>query len=54
MLNLMVDDLDGVLARAAAEGVEEVQPRQDYEYGRFGWIMDPDGRKLELWEPPRS
>ncbi|MGP1355733.1 VOC family protein [Roseicyclus sp.] len=54
MLNLMVDDLDGILARAAAEGVEEVQPRQDYEYGRFGWIMDPDGRKLELWEPPRG
>jgi len=52
MLNLMVDDLDGVLARAAGEGVEQVQPRQDYEYGRFAWVMDPDGRKLELWEPP--
>jgi predicted enzyme related to lactoylglutathione lyase len=52
MLNLMVDDLDGVLARVAEAGVEEVQERQDYEYGRFAWIMDPDGRKLELWEPP--
>jgi predicted enzyme related to lactoylglutathione lyase len=31
-----------------------VQERQDYEYGRFAWIMDPDGRKLELWEPPRD
>lgn len=52
MLNLMVDDLDGVLARAAEAGVEEVQDRQDYEYGRFAWVMDPDGRKLELWQPP--
>jgi predicted enzyme related to lactoylglutathione lyase len=54
MLNLMVDDLDGVLARVAEAGVEEVQERQDYDYGRFAWIMDPDGRKLELWEPPRE
>lgn len=52
MLNLIVDDLDAVLARARAEGVEEVQPREDHPYGRFGWIMDPEGRKLELWQPP--
>lgn len=52
MLNLMVDDLDGILDRVRAEGVEQVQQRQDYEYGRFAWVMDPDGRKLELWEPP--
>jgi catechol 2,3-dioxygenase-like lactoylglutathione lyase family enzyme len=54
MLNLMVDDLDGILARAASEGVGEVQERQDLDYGRFAWVMDPDGRKLELWEPPRG
>jgi predicted enzyme related to lactoylglutathione lyase len=54
MLNLMVDDLDGVLARVAEAGVEEVQERQDLDYGRFAWIMDPDGRKLELWQPPRE
>lgn len=52
MVNLMVDDLDGVLARAAAEGVAEVKPREESDFGRFGWIMDPDGRKLELWQPP--
>jgi len=52
MINLMVDDLDGVLERAEGEGVAQVQARQDYEYGRFAWIMDPDGRKLELWQPP--
>jgi len=54
MLNLIVDDLDAILARARAEGVDEVQPREAHPYGRFGWIMDPDGRKLELWEPPRG
>ncbi|MEM6609890.1 MAG: VOC family protein [Pseudomonadota bacterium] len=52
MFNLMVDDLDAVLAHAAAEGVEPVQPGVDEEYGRFAWIMDPDGRKVELWQPP--
>ena len=52
MLNLMVDDLDGMLARAKAEGVEELQPRENLEYGQFGWILDPDGRKIELWQPP--
>lgn len=52
MVNLIVDDLDAVLARCAAEGVEEVQPAEAHEYGRFAWIMDPDGRKLELWQPP--
>lgn len=52
MFNLMVDDLDAVLAQAAAEGVEPVQPGDNQEYGRFAWIMDPDGRKVELWQPP--
>lgn len=52
MLNLIVDDLDAVLARCAAEGVAQVQPSEHYDYGRFAWIMDLDGRKLELWQPP--
>lgn len=52
MINLMVDDLDAALARAAQEGAPEVQPRQSFDYGQFGWIMDPDGRKVELWQPP--
>ena len=49
MLNLVVDDLDGVLARVRAEGVE-VLGTQDESYGRFAWIMDPTGLKLELWQ----
>lgn len=51
MVNLMVDDLDAVLKQAGAAGVEQVQPAETYDYGRFAWIMDPDGRKIELWEP---
>ena len=56
MLNLIVDDLDAVLERAKGEGVEEVQPRETHPYGHFGWVMDPDGRKVELWQPiePKS
>ncbi|WP_044007597.1 VOC family protein [Jannaschia sp. CCS1] len=52
MLNLIVDDIDAVLARCEAEGVAQVKPMETFEYGRFAWIMDPDGRKLELWQPP--
>lgn len=52
LVNLIVDDLDAVLNQCAAEGVAEVQPAEAHEYGRFAWIMDPDGRKLELWQPP--
>ncbi|MCH2458835.1 MAG: VOC family protein [Henriciella sp.] len=51
MFNLMVDDLGGILQQAAAAGVSPVQPREDHDYGSFAWLMDPDGRKVELWEP---
>jgi catechol 2,3-dioxygenase-like lactoylglutathione lyase family enzyme len=50
MINYMVDDLDGVLAKASAEGVEALG-REDSEYGRFAWLMDPAGHKIELWQP---
>ena len=51
MFNLMVDDMDGMIARLEAEGVEQLQPSESYSYGRFAWLMDPDGRKIELWQP---
>lgn len=51
MFNLMVDDLEGVLARAAAEGVEPIKLMRDEFNGHFAHIMDPEGRKVELWEP---
>lgn len=50
MVNFIVDDMDGVLARALAEGVEPTG-RQDEEMGRFAWLMDPAGVKIELWQP---
>lgn len=51
MFNLMVDDLDGMLARCAEHGVEPVKTFPDEANGRFAHIMDPEGRKIELWEP---
>ncbi len=51
MINLVVDDLDGILAQVAAAGGEQVGAIQDESYGRFGWIMDPEGNKVELWQP---
>jgi predicted enzyme related to lactoylglutathione lyase len=51
MVNLIVDDLDGVLARAAEAGETPIS-RQDGEYGRFAALIDPAGVKLELWQPP--
>ncbi|MEI6666208.1 MAG: VOC family protein [Chloroflexota bacterium] len=51
MLNLMVDDLDGVLARAETEGVEPIGRQDDDTFGKFAWLIDPNGLKLELWEP---
>ena len=54
MLNYRVDDLDALLEALRAEGVTIAPKREDYEYGRFAWIMDPEGNKIELWEPPRT
>lgn len=51
MFNLVVDDLDGVLARAKEHGVEPVKLFPDEMNGRFAHILDPEGRKIELWEP---
>ena len=50
MINLIVDDIDGVLAMAAAAGALPTG-RQDEDYGRFAWLIDPAGTKVELWEP---
>ena len=51
MINFVVDDLDGVLARAAAEGVEPLARDDSDPSGRFAWLMDPAGMKVEVWEP---
>lgn len=52
MLSFRVDDVEAELERLAKEGVELVGDTEEYEYGKFGWIMDPEGNKVELWEPP--
>jgi catechol 2,3-dioxygenase-like lactoylglutathione lyase family enzyme len=52
MINFRVNDLDGLLADLRANGVEVDPRRENYEYGRFAWIMDPEGNRIELWEPP--
>ena len=51
MVNLMVDDLDGALAQVEEGGAEIVGEIEAIEYGRFGWFVDPEGNKVELWEP---
>ena len=51
MCNLIVDDLDGALAQVVEGGAELAGEIEDIEYGRFGWFLDPEGNKVELWEP---
>ena len=49
MINLRVDDLDGIIADLTVKGIE-ILGRQDEDYGRFAWIIDPDGVKIELFQ----
>ena len=51
MFNYRVENLEKLLAVLKDEGVEIVGEIEQYEYGKFGWIMDPEGNKIELWEP---
>ncbi len=53
MINYRVENLDELLAALKAEGLEADPKREDSEYGRFAWIMDPEGNRIELWEPPK-
>lgn len=52
MFNYRVDDLDAMLDKLRREGVQVDERVEEYEYGRFGWAMDPEGNRIELWEPP--
>jgi catechol 2,3-dioxygenase-like lactoylglutathione lyase family enzyme len=54
MINLMIDDFDGMLERLKAEGVPMEGEPMIESYGKFAWVMDPDGRKVELWQPVES
>ena len=50
MINLRVDDLDAFLARIRAKGVETIGDLEDHAEGRFAWVIDPEGTKIELWQ----
>jgi catechol 2,3-dioxygenase-like lactoylglutathione lyase family enzyme len=52
MINYRVDDLHALLAALRAEGCQVEDKVDESEYGKFGWVLDPDGNKIELWEPP--
>jgi len=52
MVNYRVDDLPSLLQALRDEGCQVLDKTDDSEYGRFGWVMDPEGNKVELWQPP--
>jgi len=51
MINFRVEDLDWLLSQLRAEGVEVDAKTEESEFGKFGWAMDPEGKRVELWEP---
>lgn len=51
MINYRVENLVELLSELRKEGVTIVGDIQEFEYGKFGWILDNDGNKIELWEP---
>lgn len=51
MMNFRVEDLVALLATLKKEGVTIVGEIEEYDYGKFGWILDAEGNKIELWEP---
>jgi len=52
MINYRVADLRSLLAALRDEGCDVVDRFEESDYGRFGWVIDPEGNKVELWEPP--
>ena len=51
MINYAVDDMDALLARLSTKGVQILKRDDSDENGRFAWILDPEGNKVELWQP---
>jgi predicted enzyme related to lactoylglutathione lyase len=52
MVNYRVDDLHALVAALREEGCNVLEKIDDSEYGKFAWVIDPDGNKVELWQPP--
>ncbi len=54
MVNYRVADLAALLQALREEGCNVLEKMDDSEYGKFGWVMDPEGNKVELWQPPEG
>ena len=54
MVNYIVDDLQSLQSALRAEGCAVDDKTETSDYGKFGWVMDPEGNRVELWEPPKS
>ena len=54
MVNYRVADLDGLLAQLRNEGCQVLDETDESELGKFGWVIDPEGNKVELWQPPEG
>jgi predicted enzyme related to lactoylglutathione lyase len=52
MINYRVADLAALLDELRKEGCNVLEKADDSEYGKFGWVIDPEGNKVELWQPP--
>ena len=52
MVNYRVEDLASLLQALRDEGCQVLEKTDDSEYGKFGWVIDPEGNKVELWQPP--
>lgn len=51
MINFRVDNLDEMLEHLKSQGITVLEERQEFEFGKFGWAIDPAGNRIELWEP---
>jgi predicted enzyme related to lactoylglutathione lyase len=54
MINYRVADLDALLAALRSEGCNVLEKTDNSDYGKFGWVLDPEGNKVELWQPPEG
>ena len=54
MINFRVGDLQELLSQLRAEGVDVEGQGEESEFGKFAWLMDPEGNRVELWEPPQT
>ena len=54
MINYRVENLETLLQALRAEGCNVLEKTEDSEFGNFGWVVDPEGNKVELWQPPEG